>query len=109
MSAPVRVPAMSEKDLQRAVEELAAYLGYLVFHDHDSRRNNPGFPDLVLLHPLTGRLLFRELKTEVGRVRPEQQDWLDALILGNHDAAIWRPRHLHDGTIHQQLEGTGRG
>lgn len=100
---------MTEKDLQTAVTAIADLYGWLSFHDHDSRRNRAGFPDLVLLHPLTGRLLFRELKTEKGRVRPEQQGWLDALILGNHDAAIWRPRHLHDGTITAALQAGGGG
>jgi hypothetical protein len=54
---------MTEKQLQGAVVELAKRLGYLVYHTFDSRRSNPGWPDLVLCKP--PRLIFAELKVGV--------------------------------------------
>jgi hypothetical protein len=39
--------------------------------------NPAGLPDLVLVKP--PRVVFLELKSDKGRVRPEQQIWLDAL------------------------------
>ena len=95
---------MREADLQRTVEELAARLGFLVFHDRDSRRNNAGFLDTWLIHPASGHLLVRELKTESGRLTSEQEDWFSALTLGGYDVAVWRPSDLHTGRIQQELE-----
>lgn len=96
-------PAMSEADLQRTCEEMAKAYGWLVFHDRDSRRNNPGFLDLFMVHPTQGRCLIRELKSEKGRLRPEQIVWLDALRRSGLDVDVWRPEHLHDGTIQREL------
>lgn len=50
----------------------------------------PGWPDLVLVRG--DRLLFVELKSNTGAVRPEQKEWLDAL--GETCADVWvlRPR-----------------
>jgi hypothetical protein len=67
----------SEAQFQAAVADLAERLGWLVYHTHDSRRSNPGFPDLVLVR--RDRLIFAELKTEKGKVKPAQAQWLDAL------------------------------
>lgn len=76
MSAVLR---QTEGDLQRWIVELAGYTGWLVYHTHDSRRSEPGFPDLVLVHPRRGELVFAELKSDTGRVSHEQRAWLEAL------------------------------
>jgi hypothetical protein len=94
---------VSEADLQRAVIALAKLRGWLYFHDTDSRRNRAGFPDLVLLHPRTGRLLWVELKAANGRLRPEQVVWLDALRLGGHEVAVWRPADLQSLAVAREL------
>lgn len=93
---------MSESDLQRACIDLCRWLGLAWFHDNDSRRNRAGFPDLVVCG--TQGFLFRELKSESGRLRPEQMDWLSRLNLGGADAAIWRPADLQSGRIKNELE-----
>ena len=84
---------MTEAELQAAVIDAAKWGGWLHYHTHDSRRCPPGFPDLVLLDPRTGRLIFAELKTEKGRVTPAQAEWLAALGR-SHDARIVRPADL---------------
>lgn len=95
--------AMTEKAFQSQVEQVARSLGWLVYHPHDSRRSEPGFPDLVLVHPAKGRLMFRELKTQRGRVRAEQTVWLAALAAAGQDAAVWRPADLIDRHILKEL------
>jgi hypothetical protein len=45
---------------------------------------DPGFPDLVLARG--GVVLHVELKSEKGKVRPEQSEWLAEL-----GGEIWRP------------------
>lgn len=81
---------MSEESFQGAIVEYAVLLGYLAYHTHDSRRSAPGFPDLVLVRD--ERLLFAELKTDVGRVAPAQRDWLAALEATGVEVYVWRPK-----------------
>ena len=69
--------AMSERDYQKQIVELAETLGWRVYHTHDSRRSNPGFPDLVLVRD--SRLVFIEVKRQSGKLSLAQKDWLTAL------------------------------
>lgn len=94
-------PAMSEAQLQASVEELAAWLGWWTWHDADSRRNRAGLPDLLLVRG--DRAMWRELKTDAGRVRPEQRHVLDMLTRAGHDTAIWRPADWTSGLIRKEL------
>lgn len=100
-----RAKAMSEADLQSCVETAARYRGWLAYHTHDSRRSQAGFPDLVLIQG--DRILWRELKTMTGRIRPEQHQWLNALTTAGSDVAIWRPIDWLNGTIDRELATTG--
>lgn len=83
---------MLEADWQASVIDLAHLYGWRVAHFRKVRVQRPngsiyhetpaaadgvGFPDLVLVRP--PRLVFAELKTDTGRLRPEQETWLDLL------------------------------
>ena len=81
-----------EAEFQSQVIELATLYGWKWFHDHDSRRNPAGLPDLLMVKG--DRLLAVELKSEVGRVRPDQREWLDALAATGAETAIWRPSDI---------------
>lgn len=94
---------MSEDALLAQIKRLALDLGWIVYHTHDSRRSEAGFPDLVLVNAKQGRTLFRELKKMRGRVSPDQRIWLDALQLVGQDAAIWRPDDLVEERILAEL------
>lgn len=82
---------LTEAQWQAQVEELARLHGWRTYHTHDSRRSNPGFPDLVLVHASAKRTVFLELKKERGTVRPEQQSWIDDLKAAGQEAYIVRP------------------
>lgn len=82
-------PSMSEAQFQQRIVDYCELRGLLVFHDNDSRRNNPGFPDLVIVG--THGVIFAELKSDTGRLRPEQETWLTALHHAGAIAALWRP------------------
>ncbi|WP_372699404.1 VRR-NUC domain-containing protein [Arthrobacter sp. JSM 101049] len=97
------VLAWSEKEFQEQVVAGAKSLGWLVYHTHDSRRSEPGFPDLVLVQPVRGRVLFRELKTQKGRTTQAQDTWIEALTRAGQDAAIWRPSDWESRDIHRAL------
>ena len=62
------VSAMTERDLQATIVAAARTRGMLAYHAYDSRRSEPGWPDLVLCDPPSGRLLFVACKTDDGRV-----------------------------------------
>jgi hypothetical protein len=97
---PKAQPAETEALFQAAVIELAQRCGWLAYHIPDSRRaTSPGFPDLVLVRG--SRLLFIELKTARGRVRPEQMVWLSALCAAGVRAFVARPKDW--GVLEQEL------
>ena len=85
---------ITENQFQERVITRAMARGWLVHHCRPCQRadgswhtpvqGHKGFPDVVLAKP--GRVLFRELKTEVGRLTDQQAHWLD--VLGGQ---IWRP------------------
>lgn len=84
--------AIKEKEFLQLVKDAARVHGWLTYHNLDARGSDPGFPDLVLVRPPV--VLFVELKTERGRVRPEQQTWIDKLKLCRRvDADVVRPHH----------------
>ncbi len=80
---------ISEKAFMQALTEYAQRLGYRTYHTHDSRRSEPGFPDLCIVGH--GRVIFAELKSERGRVTQAQWDWLYELITAGVKAYVWRP------------------
>jgi hypothetical protein len=85
--APVGTP---EKRFQARVLQAAKEHGWLCYHTHDSRRSQPGFPDLVLVRP--GALLFAELKSATGKLTQEQVQWLSLLqSVPGVEAVVWRP------------------
>lgn len=82
--------ALSEKDWQSRVVDLAQLRGWRHFHAYSNRRSPAGWPDLAMVR--AGRLILAELKTERGRVRPEQHQWLDALReVPAVEVHLWRP------------------
>lgn len=91
---------MSEQALQQIVIQWARALGILPYHTRDSRGSAKGFPDLVLVG---SRILYRELKTQVGKLTAEQQNWGDRLLRGGGNWDVWRPEHMESGRILREL------
>lgn len=97
--------AMTEDQLLGSVRDLARAGGWRMAHFRDSRREVTGgrfvgdsgavgFPDVVLVHAASGQVLYRELKRMSGYLRPEQREWLQALVDAGEDAGVWRPCDL---------------
>jgi hypothetical protein len=82
--------SVSEKDWQAQVIELALLNGWWPYHPFDSRRSEPGYPDLTLIRP--PRLVFAELKTERGRLSIPQRHIIDLLReCPGIEVYVWRP------------------
>lgn len=75
--------AMPEKQWMAQVVETLEWLGFLVYHPYDSRRDNPGFLDIWAVGkaggPNEGRLIVIETKTETGQLTSDQLAWLVSL------------------------------
>lgn len=111
MTARALAPQQSEASFQRAVIQYARLQGFRVAHVHDSRRqvapgvlvgdrDAAGIPDLIMVRGET--LVFAELKSAKGRLRPEQTAWLDALVVvaeaapENVKIRVWSPASWAD-------------
>ena len=80
---------VKESDFQSQVVALAKRLNWRCYHTHDSRKSEKGFCDLVLVRD--GRLIFAELKTDSGKLTPEQDEWLEALAACDAEVYEWHP------------------
>lgn len=112
----------SEADWERAVVQVAHLHGWKVAGFRAAvvgkswqtpvRHDAKGWPDLVLVRD---RVIFVELKTKTGRVRPEQTEWIELLEAARQEVYVWRPsdfdwavkvlaKRIGDGTV-----GSGSG
>lgn len=92
-SAQRAVDLISEKSWQQQVKDLARLLGWKTYHTYDSRRSDPGFPDLILARKK--RLVVAELKMEKRRLTASQLFWIDAFKeIPCAEVYIWRPSDL---------------
>lgn len=86
MAAPTAAPAVitSERDLLDQVLELSVLLGWEAAHFRPALTQRgwrtpvqgslgKGFPDLVLVRARDRRLVLAELKSDTGRLTPEQE------------------------------------
>ena len=96
---------LTEGAFQAQIERVARELGWLVYHGPPNvvrcprcrrevfRWTEPGFPDLVLVHPARRLAVFWEVKQQHGAVREEQETWLAALSRAQViEARVVRPR-----------------
>lgn len=99
---------MSEAELERAVRDLLKLYGLHGFHAHDSRRSaGPGYPDWTICG--VGGLIFRELKSDVGQLSPEQRRWRNVLQAAGADWSVWRPADLQNGRIEREMRAVAAG
>lgn len=89
---------ITEREFQNQVIALANLHGWKVHHHFNSRKSEPGWPDLVCVHQYdtTRPVIFAELKTEKGKPTPAQLFWLERLDCGEamEDyivVRLWRP------------------
>ena len=86
----------TEAQFQSTVIQYAELKGCLVYHTHDSRRSQPGFPDLTMVRRT--RLIFAELKREDGEPTEAQMEWIFDLrwSVEGVEVFLWRPSDWHE-------------
>lgn len=91
MTKLARIPdRLTEKQFQGFVVSVAKLYGWWVYHTFNSKRSEPGFPDLVLVREPD--LIFAELKTDKGKLTKEQAAVIAKLQRCGQRVAVWRPR-----------------
>ena len=92
----------TEAEFQTQVIDLAHRYGWFVSHQRPAQiagrwmtpvQGDAGAPDLLLAHPRHGVLLV-ELKTDTGRLSPEQVKWGKAIEGSTNLYRLWRPIDL---------------
>lgn len=91
---PAPVSVTVEGDHLRALTAAAREGGWFYHHtqrsDYGRQMGMRGFPDLFLVHAVTGKMIALEVKGDRGIVSPEQGAWLDALrAAGAVTAVVW--------------------
>lgn len=93
---------MSEAQLQGAVTDLCKLRRIWWYHAYQPQRDNPGFPDLVMLGP--GGALFRELKREDGKPSDTQLDVGLRMDVAGLNWGLWLPHDLRSGRIQKEID-----
>lgn len=84
---------ISEKEFQdKHVIPYAVSTGWLVYHTYDSRKSEPGYPDLTMFRPdLCQGPVWFELKDETGKLTKDQKKWRDAILKAAGAWYLMRP------------------
>lgn len=82
---------VTEAIFQSWVLGIATWNNWLVYHTHDSRRSEEGFPDLVLVRE---RVVYAELKRPKGKAAPAQVKWIEKLRAAGAEVYLWYPDDL---------------
>jgi len=100
---------MNEAEWKKQFTDLAELLGWEWVHFRPCQERGQwttpvdgplgvGWPDVVLVHDRMRRMIITELKTDVGKLKPDQKriiDWLTEVFMypgSNVGVYVWRPR-----------------
>lgn len=95
-----RAARMPERELQENVRQLCAGLGLFHYHPYNSARSEPGWPDSTIIGR---RVIFRELKSEYGKLTPEQAEVGRKLKAAGQNWQVWRPSDWLSRKIEKEL------
>jgi len=87
---------VTEADLREQVRDLAKLFGWKMQFTWLSWHSPKGFPDVFLAHPIQKRIMWAELKSEKGKLSPEQEAWLQLLRDCGQEAYVWRPGDIEE-------------
>jgi hypothetical protein len=102
-----QIVTVNETDFQQQVIDAAHLLGWRCAHFRGVRvqrkdgtihyqtpvqADGEGFPDLVLVNPSLRRVLYVELKSDIGKMSPAQVAWQILLERAGQEFYLWKPR-----------------
>ena len=93
---------MTEAQFQQQIIDLGHLYGWRIAHFRPAltskgyktpvSADGKGFPDLVMVK--RARLIFAEVKSDTGKLSPEQKDWITALTCSMRcECYIWKPEN----------------
>ena len=95
---------MTEAEFKNVVISIAKRYGWLIHHDLPAQnargkwathiQGDAGFPDLLMVHPVSGKILAVELKAEKGKLSPLQKRWLMAFDVSATFNSVWKPSDM---------------
>ena len=101
MSLPI-----SEKQLERAIVEMARFYHWMVFHARPAQTqkgwrtpvayDGKGFPDLTLVG---ARVVFAEIKAKGGKLSPDQIRWREQIQKAGGEWYLWTPTEWEAGEV----------
>jgi hypothetical protein len=112
--------ALTERDFQRQVTDLAAMLGWTWLHIRPAQTEHgwrtpisgplgKGWPDLVLVSPMRRRTIAAELKRELGGDPTPDQAYVHSMLeAAGWTVRVWRPSDMTAGRIQSELAGGPR-
>jgi hypothetical protein len=105
-----------ESDFQKQVIEIGRLFGWKITHFRPAQTSKgwrtpvaadgQGFPDLVMVNFAQGRIIFAEIKNELGQPSAEQFEWLEDIEncgIDGVETYLWRPSDFE--TITNILKG----
>ena len=102
--------AMSEDrgpdSLEAHLRRLMKGLGLWGYHPRRSEKSEKGWPDWAIIGT---RIIYRELKTERGKVTDEQEAVGQRITRAGGDWDVWRPRDLLSGRVAEELRAITAG
>lgn len=91
---------MSEDDLEENVRDAAKKFRIRRVHHLKSKGTTAGVPDDLLIGT---RSIWRELKTQKGKLSRAQHEFAEDLIAAGDDFAVWRPEDWLSGRVLTEL------
>jgi len=85
---------VTEADLREQVRDLCRLFGWRFLFTWSSIHSPKGMLDLLLINKEQKRVIFAELKSENGKLTPEQQETFDDLQACGQEVWVWRPADI---------------
>ena len=82
---------VTEADLREQIRDLCKIFGWRFLFTWTSIHSPKGMLDLFLINAEQKRVIFAELKSEKGKMTPEQQQVFDVLKACGTEVYVWRP------------------
>ncbi len=110
----MKIGSITHEQLVKAIADLMKVRGYKVagfravrvqrkdgsvYYETPVREDGKGWPDLVALHPDTGRCIGAEIKVKGDTLKPEQREWLELMDKCGFEAYEWDETSWVSGEI----------